>query len=376
MRRFPLRTLLLMLVGLIAFGRLWCVTHPAEAPRGGQATAPSAPPPPPAAPTQTADCRALERTLLDTLRAPSNGRSLDQARKQLESCAEPPARACELGLPLSARAPLGADGQQSPLRQLFGTLCERCPAAQNPCAQRVGRALLDAAVGHTPDLAELRWDLDHAGKGLAASCDSVTQLGLAPAAEADVEFPASVRTLVGALTPRCAKEGKLSEALLRAAAVNQGPALPELATLVPAAPATAATAVKPDRLEGVSPQAAFDGNVDTRAAVGGAPRTRRWDADGALRADFSPALGLLSSVRIHARGPGTLRAIVRTPNGVGLRDPERDFSFVNPVVCRFQGTGTWETCTPSVPLKDVDALSVFPERPDVVLGELEVLGAR
>ncbi|MCE9670433.1 hypothetical protein LY474_21765 [Myxococcus stipitatus] len=375
MRRFPLRTLLLMLVALIAFGRLWCVTHQAEAPARQQAAGPSVPPPPPATPTQSADCRALEKALGDTMRAPEDSRVLEQTRKHLEACQEPPARACELGLPLAARAPLGEGGQASPARRLFGGLCERCPPALNPCAQSVGRALLDAAVGRPLDLTELRWNLDHAGKGLPVSCDSVTRLGLAPAAEADVDYPAGVRELVAALIPRCAQAGLVPEAVLRAAVVNQGPALSGLA---PPAPATTADApVKPERLTGAPlATAAFDGDVKTRVPVGAEPRSKRWDADGALRAGFSPALTRLSSVRLVAKGPGTLRAIIRTPEGVGLRDREAGLSFVNPVVCHYQGTGTWETCAPSIPLTNVDAVSVFPERPDGTLGEMEVLGAR
>lgn len=35
MKRFPLRTLLLMILALVAFGRLWCVTHSNQAPRTG-----------------------------------------------------------------------------------------------------------------------------------------------------------------------------------------------------------------------------------------------------------------------------------------------------------------------------------------------------
>jgi len=34
LRRFPLRTLLLMILALAAFVRMWCATHPASEPRG------------------------------------------------------------------------------------------------------------------------------------------------------------------------------------------------------------------------------------------------------------------------------------------------------------------------------------------------------
>lgn len=34
LRRFPLRTLLLMILAVAAFVRLWCATHPARDPKG------------------------------------------------------------------------------------------------------------------------------------------------------------------------------------------------------------------------------------------------------------------------------------------------------------------------------------------------------
>jgi hypothetical protein len=106
------------------------------------------------------------------------------------------------------------------------------------------------------------------------------------------------------------------------------------------------------------------------------PRAVRWDADGALRLEYTPALKQVPSFQVRATGPGTLRAIIRTPKGVGLDDRERGFFFVNPTVCRFRGTGEWEICKPVVPLLDVDAVSVFPERTNVEVKELEVIGAR
>ncbi len=120
---------------------------------------------------------------------------------------------------------------------------------------------------------------------------------------------------------------------------------------------------------------AFDGSEKTGVDLGNG-KTPRWQADGALRAEFTPPLKQLTSVRVRAKGGGTLRAIVRTPEGVGLRDPERDFFFVHPTVCRYQGTGQWERCELPVPLLDVDAVSVFPERADGEVKELEIIGAR
>lgn len=43
-KRYPLHTLLLMLAALVAFGRLWCLSHPPK----------DAPAPPESAPTQPA----------------------------------------------------------------------------------------------------------------------------------------------------------------------------------------------------------------------------------------------------------------------------------------------------------------------------------
>ncbi|TQF08692.1 hypothetical protein FJV41_48540, partial [Myxococcus llanfairpwllgwyngyllgogerychwyrndrobwllllantysiliogogogochensis] len=40
-RRFPLRTLLLMLVALLAFTRLWCVTHQDETAGASPASSPT-----------------------------------------------------------------------------------------------------------------------------------------------------------------------------------------------------------------------------------------------------------------------------------------------------------------------------------------------
>lgn len=34
LRRFPLRTLLLMILAVVAFVRMWCATHQASEPRG------------------------------------------------------------------------------------------------------------------------------------------------------------------------------------------------------------------------------------------------------------------------------------------------------------------------------------------------------
>ncbi|WP_426752601.1 hypothetical protein [Myxococcus sp. Y35] len=378
MRRFPLRTLLLMLVALIAFGRLWCVTHPDEASRPPSESQARAPAPTAGAPVPSSvpECRTLERTLENALRAPEEATVLAEARRQLEACAEPPVRACALGTALDMRSPL-SNGEATPLRGLLGTLCERCPPAANSCAQAVGQAMLAAAVGPQVDTARVKWNLEHAGPGLGAACASLVQLGLAPAAQSDITVRPPVLALVGALAPRCSQEGHLDDAVLRAAAANLVAPVPALVALAAAPVAGEPGPVEPDRVEGTEPaRQAFDRDENTSVAVGKAPRGERWDADGALRASYAPTLKQLVAVQVRATGPGTVRAIVRTPRGVGLTDPEKNFSFVNPTICRFQGTGQLELCQLQVPLRDVDAVSVFPEREDVALNELEVIGAR
>lgn len=387
MRRFPLRTLLLMLLALAAFGRLYWVTH-RDAPPGAlpeerhdaAGKAPPAVPPAPGLPVPSPECRTLERALDAALKAPQDARAHDQARQKLEACPALPERACELGVALSVRAPLAA-GESAPLRGLLASLCERCPPTANACAQSVGQALLEGAVSPVPDaaaLAELRWNVAHAGKaGTEAACNSLVRLGLAPAAQSDTPITDAVRTLVTELAPACAKAGHLPDAVLRAAAAQQGlQTAPKLVALV-SAPTVETRAVEPDLVTGAEPRRqAFDGDVNTGVPVSNAAPDKRWAADGALRAGYAPTLKHLASVRIRATGPGTLRAIVRTPAGVGLKDPEGGFSFVNPTVCHFRGTGQWEVCKPTVPLLDVDAVSVFPERAGVELKELEIIGAR
>jgi hypothetical protein len=239
----------------------------------------------------------------------------------------------------------------------------------------VGRSLLESAVGRTPDLPELRWSLEHAGKGTESACASLVRLGLAPAAQSDITLVPEVRAIVLELAPLCDKAGHLPNPVLRAAAVQQHPQAPGLVALA-AGPTVESAPVEPDLVTGAEPRRqAFDGDVNTGIPLDNT-RTERWDADGALRAGYTPTLKQLVSLQVRATGPGSLRAIVRTPKGVGLEDPEKGFSFVNPTVCRFQGTGQWEVCKPAVPLVDVDAVSVFPEKAGVELKELEIIGAR
>jgi hypothetical protein len=386
-RRFPLRTLLLMLLALAAFARLYWVTHrdaSSRAAAGASARNDAAGKAPPAAPADplvpSPECRPLERALDGALRAPQDARAVANARQALDDCGQPPPRACELGAALSVRAPFAA-GEDAPLRGLLASMCERCPPAANACAQSVAQSFLEAAVGPPPDatgLAELRWELEHAGKeGTKAACDSLVRLGLAPSAQSDTPVSPAVGTLLTELAPGCAKADHLPDAVLRAAAAHQGlQAAPKLVALISVKPVETG-AVEPDLTTGAEARRqAFDEDVNTGVVLSHATGDKRWAADGALRAGYAPTLKHLESIRLRATGPGTLRAIVRTPAGVGLKDPEGGFSFVNPTVCRFRGTGEWETCKPAVPLLDVDAVSVFPERAGVELKELEVIGAR
>jgi hypothetical protein len=112
LRRFPLRTLLLMTLALVAFIRLYSLTHPAR--RQAERSTPT---------VGDQACRTLEEALEGVVRAPEDPAALARARRQLEACPEPPARACELGRALKSR-------------ELLDALCQRCPAQTNPCAAR------------------------------------------------------------------------------------------------------------------------------------------------------------------------------------------------------------------------------------------------
>ncbi|QSQ15975.1 hypothetical protein [Myxococcus landrumensis] len=375
MRRYPLRTLLLMLVALIAFGRLWCVTHQDEK----AAAPPSRAAAPPAASAPAAlsqDCRALEQALAAPLRAPDAPQAVAEARKRLEACPQAPARACELAPALAARAPF-AQGADTPLRGLLGALCERCAGPVNGCAETVSRAMLEAAIGRPLNIQELQWNLEHAGPGTPAACDAVVRLGLSPAAQTEVDLPAGVLPLVEGLSPLCHRAGLLPPSVLAAAAIQQGARAPALTALAQTTKPAGTSVVKPDQASGPQPALqAFDGDPETQVTVTHAPQQHRWAADGALRANYSPPLKTVASFRLKAQGAGTLRAIVRTPKGAGLKDPEAGTFFVNPTVCQYQGKGEWETCELAVPLTDVEAISVFPARADGKLHELEVRGAR
>jgi hypothetical protein len=54
----------------------------------------------------------------------------------------------------------------------------------------------------------------------------------------------------------------------------------------------------------------------------------------------------------------------------------RKSRYVNPTVCKFKGAGGWEECRLPLPLRDVEAVSVFPGQERITLYEVEILGAR
>lgn len=381
MRRFPLRTLLLMTLALVAFVRLYFITHKPGRQTGSPPTASSGSPPPvidvaprgqeAGAPGGTQACRTLDRTLEGAVRAPTDPATITRARQQLDACPEPPARACELGTALDARSPVEAG--TTPTRELLDALCQRCPAGSNPCAGQVVRAVMALGVGRPADPAHLRWNLEHAGAGTSAACAEVVRALLAPAALATDELKPAQREVLGQLAPVCARAGQLPEGVLHAAVVEGD--VPALAQLVQAKPAGESALLKPTRTVGAQGgEKAFDGQETTGVELTATPESQNWMKEGALSAVFESPVRQLTALRVRANGPGTLRAVVRTGDELGLRDPGTKTSFVLPVACRFRGTGQWEPCALPVPLLDVEALSVFPDKGKLTLSEVEARG--
>lgn len=375
-----------MLLALAAFVRLWIISHKPKEPEPGQPPAASAPgmqvdvespssPSKAPSPGTSPACMTLERTLEGVVRNPEDGAALAEARKTLDACVQPPARACELGTALDARAPLTP--QASPARGLLQTLCQKCPPQANTCAALVVRALQGGQPGRKLEPAEVRWNLENAGSGgAAAACAAMAAVVLVPAATPGGKVAPEHPALVTELAPLCAKSGNLPPFLVNAVVVQRGTSAGNLSALAtPAASAQAeGTPVAPKEITGAEAGShAFDGKEKSGVDLGNGV-TPRWEADGALRAQFASPLKALTAVRVRAKGPGTVRAIVRTPQGLGLQDPERGTSFVNPTVCHFKGTGQWESCTAQVPLLSVEAISVFPEQPMISLYELEARG--
>jgi hypothetical protein len=370
LRRFPVRTLLLMTLALLAFARLYYVTHAVPeggavdmAPRGiGPAPAPRAP-----------RCPTLEKALEAVLREPADATVLATARRQLESCPTLPPRACELGPALDSRFPLNAG--MAPPRELLDLLCQRCPSGANPCSRAVVRAVMALSQVGPPPPTPPSWHLEHAGPGTGEACAEVARTLLAPAALDEEPLTAERKAWLEQLAPVCARAGQVSSPLLRAVVVRGD--VPALASLVQATmPATGSTVLKPDRIVGPAEAArVFDGQASTSVALAVAEQAPRWRKEGALSAVFDPPLQALTALRVRARGPGTLRAVVRVEE-VGLSDPDTGTNFVHPRVCHFRGTGQWEPCALPVALLNVEALSVFPETNPLPLSEVELSGTR
>ncbi|MBN1208436.1 MAG: hypothetical protein JXB05_26485 [Myxococcaceae bacterium] len=372
-----------MVLALIVFVRMWIITHKPKEPQPGKSP-PSAPgmqvdvaPPSQAAkapsPTLSPDCRALERALDAVVRSPDDAQALAEAQGRLEACPEPPARACELGTALDVRAPLTPAA--SPARELLRTLCQRCPAQVNSCAGFVGRAFMGGIPGRRLEPAEVRWNLENAGPGRASACSMMVRAALVPVAVTGGQVNPAHPPLLTALAPLCAQEGHLPTALVHAVVVQQGTKAGALNGLTTTRAATSSP-IAPQQITGAEAGShAFDGNEQSGVELSNGV-TERWEADGALRARFQPPLKQLTQVRVRAKGPGSLRAIVRSPKGLGLEDKERGTFFVNPTLCHFKGSGRWETCSLPAPLVDVEALSVFPRQPKISLYELEASGTR
>ena len=206
MRRFPLRTLLLMALALAAFVRLYFISHrQAERPAPSQPvvieTTPTAPEA--GSPASAQACRTLDRALEGAVRAPADATAAATARQQLDTCSEPPARACELGAALDARAPI--DAGTSPLRELLDDRVNAARPGTNPCAGFVTRAVMGLGAGRPADPANVRWHLEHAGPtGTPAACAEVTQSLLAPSALVSDPLSATQKEMLAQLAPACA----------------------------------------------------------------------------------------------------------------------------------------------------------------------------
>lgn len=376
MRRFPLHTLLLMLVALLAFARLYYVSHQAPPPPPAPGQAPGATPvkitPPDLGP---AACRSLDAVLGDLLASDGGtgndaGVAWSDARRQLGDCPTPPAAACARGPALASRVP--PSEADSPPRDMLATLCERCAPANNPCGQAVTRALQEAARPGSPDLAEARWSLERAGPALGTACQELARQAVGPAAMTGVVMEPALLALLEELVPTCVRTEQVPMSLVNAAAAQQGSRAPRLA-----APYTAGAMetkpIDPDQHTGPGDAfRAFDRDELSGVKLPMADAGR----DAALRLGYAPSLKVVASFQVQATGPGSLRAHIRAPEGVGHAEADGQGFFVDPTVCRFQGTGRWEICKPAVPLLDVDTVSVLPERPGVELKELEIIGAR
>ncbi|RKH00105.1 hypothetical protein D7X74_38865, partial [Corallococcus sp. CA047B] len=293
--------------------------------------------------------------------------------RQVDDCPTPPAAACARSAGLFPYATLNFEGETTP-RKMLETLCERCAPQDNPCASAVTRALQEAARRGRQDLELIRWSLEHSGAAMVTACQDLARLAVGPAALSGPDVEPPLLALLEELAPTCVKTEQLPAPLLNAAAVQQGARAPRLASLFTGRTVETGP-IEPDQTGGPGDAfRAFD--KDELSGVKLPVGTGSGGTEGVLRLGYAPSLKHMVSFQVRATGPGTLRAIIRTPQGVGRRDSEGGAFHVDPTVCRFRGTGRWEICKPAVPLLDVDAVSVLPERPGVELKELEIIGAR
>ncbi|MET0405844.1 MAG: hypothetical protein ABW123_25715 [Cystobacter sp.] len=375
MRRFPVRTLLLMTLALLAFARLYFVTHPARTPESVGGTPRGVTPPVQAIPPSVAPaCPALEKALERVLREPGDASVLGTAREQLDACPALPVRVCELGPALDARFPSNAD--MAPPRELLERLCQRCPEGANPCARAVIRSVMNLPLtGQLPSEVPL-WYLEHVGPGSKEACAEVVRSLLVPGLTGQQAVAAEQKRWMEQLVPVCAGAGQVSSPVLRAL-VAQGD-VPALTSLVQTTmPVSGETVLKPDQMKGPPDAArAFDGDASTTVSLPVEDQTPAGLKNGALSAVFEPPLQALTALQVRARGPGTLHAVVRVEGGIGLQDAATGANFIRPRVCRFKGTGQWEPCALPVALLNVEAISVHPDKGPLTLSDVEIRGTR
>ncbi|WP_244238176.1 hypothetical protein [Corallococcus terminator] len=325
-----------------------------------------------------AACRSLDAALADVLTSPPPAEGEAGAEwfgllRQVDDCPTPPAAACARSAGLFPYATLSFQGETPP-RKMLGVLCERCAPQDNPCASAVTRALQEAARRGRQDLEMIRWSLERSGAAMGTACQELARLAVGPAALSGPDLEPPLLALMEELAPTCVKTQQLPTPLLNAAAVQQGARAPRLASLFTGS-AVETAPIEPDQQTG--PGEAFRAfDSDEVSGVKLPVGTGGDGTKGVLRLGYAPSLKHVVSFQVRATGPGTLRAIIRAPEGVGRKDSQGAAFHVDPTVCRFHGTGGWEICKPAVPLLDVDAVSVLPERPGVELKELEIIGAR
>lgn len=132
MRRFPRRTILVMVLFLVVFWRLWEVTH--REPREPEERAPRAALPPGAVQVAPSGggavgvdaCQVLEEALGAAIASPGNERLERRIPLQLVRCGKPTPRACEQAGALRA----GGSSLGVEISQL---VCARCPPGTPTC---------------------------------------------------------------------------------------------------------------------------------------------------------------------------------------------------------------------------------------------------